>query len=72
MYESWFSKLGGIPYEWIKAGEWKIPDNFICGDDKVSFYAVTPEERNMLENNLKKYSNELPESVIQSGKYVDN
>ena len=55
----------------MKAGEWKILNNVIAGDDVVSFYAVKPDEENSLILNLKKYSKLLPPDVIQSGKYMN-
>lgn len=72
LYEKWFDGIGGIPDDWTKAGEWKIRDNFICGDDAVSFYAVSPDEKEILNANLKSFSHELPEQVIQSGVYINN
>lgn len=69
LYDSWFVKSGGLPDNWYKAGEWTIQDNFICGDDKVTFYAVETNEKERLITNLKLYSEELPFSVIQTGAY---
>ncbi|MBK8551319.1 MAG: hypothetical protein IPL53_09780 [Ignavibacteria bacterium] len=72
LYEKWFDGIGGIPASWSKAGEWKIRDNFICGDDAVTFYAVSPDEIEILKANLKSFSRELPEQVIRSGVYLNN
>ena len=73
LYDSWFSEGDStiLPQEWVKAGEWKILNNVIAGDDVVSFYAVKPDEENSLILNLKKYSKLLPPDVIQSGKYMN-
>lgn len=70
VYDKWIPEEITIPSEWIKAGIWKIQDNYICGDDEVSIYAVDKSEKENLINNLKLFSNELPPTVIQSGEYV--
>ncbi len=69
IYDSWFPK--GMPPKWIRVGQWKIPDNTICGSDTVSFYAVNIQESIYLEKNLKTFSPKLPEAVIESGRYID-
>lgn len=66
LYDSWFSDFGGLPSEWRKAGEWKIRNNFICGDEKVSIYAIETVEKEKLCESLKAFSIELPESVEQT------
>ncbi|HEY3249640.1 MAG TPA: hypothetical protein VGK25_00850 [Ignavibacteria bacterium] len=73
VYDSWFEEDGGtiLPKEWIKAGEWKITDNIIAGDDVVSFYAVNSKEESQLIKNLKAFSSKLPGSVLQKGKYLN-
>lgn len=71
LYDSWFVKTGGLPDHWYKAGEWTIRDNFICGDDKVTFYAVEANEKEKLITNLKLFSEELPLRVIQAGAYMN-
>ncbi len=71
IYDSWFIKYaGGVPSEWEKAGSWIIRNNYICGDAMVSFYAVDEGEINKLIKNLKEFSDELPESVSQTGLYT--
>jgi len=66
VYNSWFSETEGsiIPGEWIKTGTWQIMNNVIAGDDTVSFYAVNVKEAEILQKNLKKFSSELPVSVV--------
>ncbi|MFX1503120.1 MAG: hypothetical protein ACFFDH_19325 [Promethearchaeota archaeon] len=61
----------GIPDEWIKAGEWKIKHNVVCGDDDVSFWAVDDDELDSLIKHLKDFSSELPASVEESGLYKE-
>ncbi|MEO8209589.1 MAG: hypothetical protein ABI840_03425, partial [bacterium] len=70
VYDKWFQKDLKIPEEWIKTGQWKISDNYICGDDEVSFYAVDPPEKEALSRNLKSFSKELPVTVTESGSYI--
>jgi hypothetical protein len=70
VYDEWFDGIGGLPQDWIKVGEWSIPDNTICGGDTVSFYAVKYSEKENLIANLKIFSTQLPEDVVQSGDYV--
>jgi len=71
VYESWFRGFGGLPPEWEKIGTWTISDNVICGSDTVSFYAVAPEERDLLQARLHLFANRLPQSVRQAGPYTD-
>ena len=61
-----------IPDHWFKAGEWRIQNNVICGDDKVTFYASDELQNNLLVQNLRHFSDQLPESVIQSGAYIED
>lgn len=72
VYDAWFEDNKGdiLTKEWIKAGEWKIADNIIAGSDAVSFYALNPKELNNLVLNLKNFSKNLPDDVLQSGIYL--
>lgn len=72
VYDEWFRDESGIPDEWIKAGEWKITDNYICGSDYISFYAVDKNEITNLKENLKSFAGELPSTVLQTGDYLKN
>jgi hypothetical protein len=63
-YEDWFDARGGLPYEWIKAGDWTIFDNVVCGDRTVSFYAVDPAELPALRGHLEEFGSHLPHSVF--------
>ncbi|GAG93531.1 unnamed protein product, partial [marine sediment metagenome] len=56
--------------EWIKVGQWTIPNNVVCAGDTVSFYAVEPEEESKLIENLRSFSSRLPADVKESGKYT--
>ncbi len=65
VYDSWYQ----IPYEWIKIGTWRIPDNVVCGSDTVSFYAVNPAAAPALIENMHAFASRLPGDVIQVGIY---
>jgi hypothetical protein len=67
VYESWFRKDRRLPSQWIKVGEWMLPENVVCGDNTVSFYAVNPAEKDVLLANLRQFSSQLPRNVIQYG-----
>lgn len=60
-----------IPPNWIKVGQWTIPNNIICGDDTISFYAINENETTKLIENLKNFSLKLPKDVKQHGRYLD-
>ena len=70
IYDKWLEPFGGVPSGWVKVGEWIILDNVVCGDNKVSFYSLRLDEEPKLIDNLKRFSNQLPKDVIQSGKYI--
>lgn len=60
VYSWWFSS---IPPEWIKAGQWTIPENVICGGDTVAFYAAGPVQWHMLRRQLEEFSPRLPQGI---------
>jgi hypothetical protein len=65
-YDTWLIKgFKGIPENWIKVAEWQIPNNVICGSDKVSFYVFDHNEVEILSSNLKQFSSELSKDVMQ-------
>jgi len=74
VYDSWFIEEGSsvLPPAWKKAGEWKINNNIIASDNRISFYAVKPDEEPRLIENLKRFSGLLPATVVQTGKYLNN
>lgn len=65
VYDEWFQGKQMLPKQWIKAGEWTIEDNRVCGSKTVSFYAVDSMEINRLSENLKQFSVKLPGDVKQ-------
>ncbi|MBS1516815.1 MAG: hypothetical protein JSS91_01875 [Bacteroidetes bacterium] len=69
IYDEWFDRKNVIPDNWRAAGKWKIRDNYICGSDEVTFYAVGSDAFPDLINDLRNYSFSIPDDVIQSGDY---
>lgn len=58
-------KNGGLPDQWIQAGQWKIENNIVCGADIVTFYAVNKEEATRLIRNLEEFSPYLPKKILR-------
>jgi hypothetical protein len=54
VYENWYTPFGGLPAEWVKAGEWTLPDTAMIGHT-VSFFAVDPAEAERLRTALAEY-----------------
>ncbi len=69
LYDSWFDGSAELPSNWIKAGDWMIGTNYVCGDSKVSFYAVDPDKKEELIRNLQNFSDKLPSGVYEMGLY---
>jgi len=59
VYQPWLDFLGGVPEQWIEVGTWQIANNFICGGDTVTFYAVDPSEAPQLRAHLKEFNSEV-------------
>jgi hypothetical protein len=72
VFDEWFRQFGGIPGKWLCAGSWTIPDNVICGIDKITFYATDSVNFVKLKGNMKLFSGELPVQVIQKGAYLSD
>lgn len=64
IYDLWFDKYPLLKSSMVKAGEWEIKNNVICGDSVVSFYAPDSISASDLSEKLTQYSGKLPESVI--------
>lgn len=60
----------GLPPQWVKVGQWRIFNNLICYDDRVSFFAVDPSEETRLIEALRQFASRLPSDIEQSGKYT--
>jgi hypothetical protein len=65
VYADWFDDE--LPQQWLRAGQWIIPNNVVCADDKVSVYAVDSSERSALIQNLRQFAINLPRDVTQHG-----
>ena len=63
IYDMWFEPLKVKSAGWIKVGEWQIPNNVICGDDVVAFYATDSTEARKFKMNLASFSPKLPKDV---------
>jgi hypothetical protein len=69
-YDRWFGDPPGVPVggpplpqNWIRVGQWNLPDYSIIGDKTVSFYAVDPAEAAGLRAALLRFSSSLPSGV---------
>ena len=71
VYETAFRvpEVGGLPVSWEKLGEWRIPDNKICGDT-VAIFSVDKASTSELCRNLRAFSPRLPPNVIERGAYL--
>ncbi len=68
IYDTWFPNA--IPSQWTREGRWVIPFNIVDGDNTVTFYAPSPNDRDKLLRSLRGYSSHLPEEVLQCGAYT--
>ncbi len=62
VYESWFSD--SLLTRWDKVASWTIPDNVVCGDSKVTFYALDKANIPDLKKNLQEYQPGLPAGIL--------
>ncbi len=61
VFDSWFPD--SLLVRWNKVATWTIPNNVICGDSVVCFYAIGPGGRAYLRQSLEAYQKELPWGV---------
>jgi len=72
IYDEWYAgQVGGVPAEWLRVGQWTIPDNVILGEATVSIYALDNSEVPRLIQSLREFAPKLPRDVIQSGPYLE-
>ncbi len=71
VYNQAFDENGGLPLQWMRIGQWRIPHNVVCAFDMVSLFAVVPSASVDLLKNLKQFARELPEEVMQYGEYTE-
>jgi hypothetical protein len=69
-YDEWYAKMGGVPPQWTRVGEWRIARNVVCEDDRVTWFAVDPSAAARLTANLASFSGDLPRDVAQTGAYL--
>lgn len=61
-----------VPSGWIEVGSWEDEDTAFGKYKLAIFYAVDPAEQDELIKNLREFAPELPDNVIQRGKYLSN
>jgi hypothetical protein len=61
VFDGWFSD--SLLVKWNKVATWTIPDNVICGDSVVSFYAIETGGVPYLRQSLETYQQQLPPGV---------
>jgi hypothetical protein len=61
VYDSWFP--APLLNRWNKVATWTIPNNVVCGDSTVSFYAIDTSGRQPLRTHLKAFEPSLPKEV---------
>lgn len=61
VFDSWFSD--SLLNRWNKVATWTIPNNVICGDNVVSFYAIDPDGTAYLRQSLQGFQKQLPPEV---------
>lgn len=67
VYDSWTSD--SLRRNWIRIATWTIPNNVVCGDSVVSFYAIDAGEAPHLKQALRAYAPALP--AIVAVRYFD-
>ena len=61
VFDSWFPD--SLLHRWQKVATWQIQNNVICGDDKVTFYALDMRDAPALKENLREFQGALPVGV---------
>ena len=61
LYDGWFDDQ--LLRNWKKVATWTIPNNVICGDSTVSFYAIDSGMAPNLRQSLADYQSSLPNGV---------
>jgi hypothetical protein len=68
-YEWWFPEEEANMYkDWVKVGEWHLQNNYVCGGEVVSFFAVDSSEVEYLEKSLKAFE----KADAENPKFVPN
>jgi hypothetical protein len=61
VYDSWFDP--NLLSRWKRVGTWTIPQNVICGDSVVTFYAIDSTFTDTLRAQLRSFGPDLPREV---------
>jgi hypothetical protein len=61
VFDGWFSD--SLLSKWNKVATWTIPDNVICQDSTVTFYAIDKTKTGALRSHLQQYQPSLPYGV---------
>lgn len=69
IYDAWYG--GKIPAQWIKVGQWRALNNYICASDTISIYAVNPQLAPRLMESLRTFGKDMPPEIIQTGLYKE-
>ncbi|MCX6154681.1 MAG: hypothetical protein NT007_11015 [Candidatus Kapabacteria bacterium] len=52
-----------IPKTWIEVASWRLPDNYICSDEKVTFFAIDSNRATVLKQRLIEFKSSMPDKV---------
>lgn len=69
IYDAWYG--GKIPAQWVRVGQWRALNNYICASDTISIYAVNPQLAPRLIESLRTFGKDMPPEIIQSGLYKE-
>jgi hypothetical protein len=61
IFDIWFSDT--LRAKWNKVATWTIPDNVICADATVTFYAIDKSKTQKLKEDLQHFEANLPKGV---------
>ena len=61
IYDKWFEP--DLSTHWYKIATWEVPNNYICAEPIVSFYATVPETADGMLTHLKEFESRLPQGV---------
>jgi hypothetical protein len=60
VYRSWLDRFQAVPASWRELAWWTIEDNFVCGDDVVTFFSIDERGGSSLLSALRAQSKLLP------------
>jgi len=62
LYDRFYKRI--IPTGWAAVATWRIPDNVVCADDRVTFYGSTPQACVRLRAAMEAFAPTLPHHVV--------